>query len=44
LIATSTETEPESQKNTCSSADGVISTSRSASRIAGSCVSPPNIT
>ena len=33
LIATSTETEPESQKNTCRSGSGVISTSRSASWI-----------
>ena len=44
LTATSTDTEPESQKNTCCSGSAVISTSRSASRIAGSWVSPPNIT
>ena len=44
LIATSTDTEPESAKNTCSMPAGAISTSRSASRIAGSCVRPPNIT
>ena len=44
LIATSTETEPESQKNTCRNGSGVISTSRSASLMAGSWVSPPNIT
>ena len=44
LIATSTETEPESHRNTCSSPSGAIETSRSHSRTAGSCVRPPNIT
>ena len=44
LTATSTPTEPESQRKTCSSPAGVISTSVVASSTAGSWVSPPNIT
>ena len=44
LIATSTETEPESARNTCSSPAGVISTSSRASSTAGPWVRPPNIT
>ena len=44
LTATSTDTEPESLKNTVSSPSGVICTSSWASRAAGSCVSPPNMT
>jgi hypothetical protein len=44
LTATSTDTEPESLKNTVSSPSGVICTSNWASRAAGSCVSPPNMT
>jgi hypothetical protein len=44
FAATSTATEPESQKKTCSSPAGVISTSRRASRTAGSWVRPPNMT
>ena len=44
LIATSTDTEPESLKNTCRSGGGVSSTSRAASQTAGSWVNPPNIT
>ena len=44
MIATSTDTEPESAKNTCSSPAGVISTSVRARSTAGACVSPPNIT
>ena len=44
LTATSTDTEPESLKNTESSPAGVMSTSSRASLAAGSWVSPPNIT
>ncbi len=44
LTATSTDTEPESHRNTCRNGSGVISTSLAASRMAGSWVSPPNIT
>src|ERR1700736_5992897 len=44
FTATSTDTEPESLKNTVSSPAGVMSTSNCDSRAAGSCVSPPNIT
>ncbi len=44
FTATSTDTEPESAKNTRVSEVGVISTSCRASRTAGSWVSPPNIT
>ena len=44
FTATSTETEPESQRNACSSPSGASVTSRSARATAGSCVSPPNIT
>ena len=44
LIATSTDTDPESARNTCSSPGGLISTSSSASSTAGAWVSPPNIT
>ena len=44
LTATSTDTEPESLKNTVSRPAGVISTSSCASRAAGSWVSPPNMT
>ncbi len=44
FAATSTDTEPESEKNTVSRPAGVISTSSCASRAAGSCVRPPNIT
>jgi hypothetical protein len=38
--ATSTEVDPLSEKNTCSSAGGVIATSRCASCSAGGCVKP----
>ena len=44
MTATSTLTEPESQRNTCSSPSGASAASRSARVTAGSCVSPPNIT
>ncbi len=44
LIATSTEIEPESAKNTVVSGSGVISTSSRASSTAGGWVRPPNIT
>lgn len=44
LIATSTETEPESLKKTCDSPSGASSTSSSASSTAGAWVSPPNMT
>ena len=44
MIATSTDTDPESAKNTCSSPGGVISTSVRASSTAGAWVRPPNIT
>ncbi len=44
FAATSTDTEPESARKTCSRPGGVISTSLAASRTAGSWVSPPNIT
>ena len=44
FIATSTATEPESEKKTVLSPGGVIWMSLSASRIPGSCVSPPNMT
>ena len=42
--ATSTDTEPESARKTCSSPSGEIETSLSASRTAGAWVSPPNMT
>ena len=44
FMATSTETDPESQKNTFCNFGGVISIKRLASVTAGSWVSPPNIT
>ena len=44
FTATSTDTDPESLKNTVSKPAGVISTSSCASRAAGSWVSPPNMT
>jgi hypothetical protein len=44
FTATSTLTDPESHRNTCSSPSGDSSASRAHSRTAGSCVSPPNIT
>ena len=44
LMATSTETEPESARKTASSPGGAISTSSSASSTAAGCVMPPNIT
>src|SRR5918993_1479620 len=44
FIATSTATDPESTRNTCSRATGVRARSRRASPTAGSCVSPPNMT
>lgn len=44
FTATSTDTDPESLKNTVSSPAGVMLTSSWASRAAGSWVSPPNMT
>ena len=44
MIATSTDTDPESLKNTCWSGSGVMSISSRASSTAGSWVRPPNIT
>ncbi len=44
FTATSTLTEPESHRKTCSSPSGASSASRSARATAGSWVSPPNIT
>ena len=44
LMATSTDTEPESAKNTVCKLRGVISTSFRARVTAGSCVRPPNMT
>ena len=44
LIATSTDTEPESARNTCSSPAGVISTSSRARSTAAGWVRPPSIT
>ena len=44
LTATSTLTEPESEKKTVSRPAGVTSTRSCASRAAGSWVSPPNMT
>jgi hypothetical protein len=44
FIATSTDTDPESARKTCSSPSGVISISLRANAIAGSWVRPPNIT
>ena len=44
LIATSTDTEPESAKNTCSSPAARARSGARPARTAGSWVSPPNIT
>ena len=44
FAATSTDTEPESEKNTVSRPAGVMSTRSCASRAAGSWVRPPNMT
>ena len=43
-MATSTDTEPDSVKNTCSRSPGNNAASRAANDVAGACTSPPSIT